>query len=80
MSQTISQRELRNDSARILRELAAGQEFLLTRAGVVVARLEPVAGASLVPIEQLRASRGSKAAVDLGSLRSDLDVAVDPHA
>lgn len=38
---TISQREMRNDSGRVLREVEQGQEFTVTRRGAPVARLVP---------------------------------------
>ncbi|MDO5092908.1 MAG: type II toxin-antitoxin system prevent-host-death family antitoxin [Propionibacteriaceae bacterium] len=38
----ISQRELRNDSAAVLRRVEAGEELTVTRRGVPVARLLPV--------------------------------------
>ena len=38
----ISQRELRNDNAEIMRELLAGETFTVTRHGVPVARLIPL--------------------------------------
>ncbi|HYU87006.1 MAG TPA: type II toxin-antitoxin system Phd/YefM family antitoxin [Kribbellaceae bacterium] len=38
---TISHRELRNDSARILREIQAGESFEITNHGDVVALLVP---------------------------------------
>lgn len=39
---TISHRELRNDSARILREVQAGESMEITNHGEVVAMLVPV--------------------------------------
>lgn len=39
---TISQRELRNESGRVLREAESGQEFIITRRGVPVARIAPL--------------------------------------
>lgn len=80
MSQTISQRELRNDSGRIIRELANGQEFLITRSGIVVGHLEPVTSPALIAIEALRRRRGSAARIDLQAMRADLDAIVDPRA
>jgi prevent-host-death family protein len=38
---SIPQRELRNDSARILREVQAGREFIVTVRGKPVARIVP---------------------------------------
>ncbi|MDY6054271.1 type II toxin-antitoxin system prevent-host-death family antitoxin [Micrococcus sp.] len=40
--ETLSQRELRNESGRVLRAVAAGQSFLVTNAGEPVGRLVPV--------------------------------------
>lgn len=39
---TISQRELRNDNAAIIRAVEAGESFTVTRRGVPVARVVPV--------------------------------------
>lgn len=39
---TISQRELRNDNAEIVRGVQAGESYTVTRRGVPVARLVPV--------------------------------------
>lgn len=39
---TISQRELRNDNATVVRGVEAGESYTITRRGVPVARLVPV--------------------------------------
>lgn len=41
---TISQRELRNDNAEVVRAVERGESFVVTRRGVPVARLVPVQG------------------------------------
>lgn len=41
MVHTIGQRELRNDNAEIMRQVAAGEEFIVTRNGTPVADLVP---------------------------------------
>lgn len=41
MSETISQRELRNDNAEIMRRVEAGESFVVTRNGKPVADLVP---------------------------------------
>lgn len=41
---TISQRELRNDNAEIMREVEEGETFVVTRRGVPVARIVPYSG------------------------------------
>lgn len=44
---SISQRELRNDNAAIIRAVEAGESFTVTKRGVPVARLTPVPDADL---------------------------------
>ena len=41
---TISQRELRNDNAEVIRGVVAGETYTVTRRGVPVARLVPFDG------------------------------------
>jgi prevent-host-death family protein len=41
---TISQREMRNESGRVLREAEQGEEFTVTRRGTPVARIVPFPG------------------------------------
>lgn len=41
-SETLSQRELRNESGRVLRAVSEGHSFLLTNSGVPVGRIVPV--------------------------------------
>lgn len=40
--ETLSQRELRNESGRVLRDVASGRSFVITNGGVPVARLSPL--------------------------------------
>lgn len=44
MSRPISQRELRNDNAAVIRRVLAGESFVVTRRGVPVADLVPHRG------------------------------------
>lgn len=39
---TISQRELRNDNAEVMRGVEAGETYVVTRRGVAVARIVPL--------------------------------------
>lgn len=55
---TISHRELRNNSAEVLRRVAGGEAFEVTNRGVAVARLSPI-GASDLPFAVARAARRS---------------------
>jgi len=47
---TISHRELRNDSGRILRDVQEGEAFLITNAGKPVALLQPIADQQLIGV------------------------------
>ncbi|MDO5495991.1 MAG: type II toxin-antitoxin system prevent-host-death family antitoxin [bacterium] len=40
--ESLSQRELRNESGRVLRAVAAGESFVLTNSGVPVGRIVPL--------------------------------------
>ena len=40
--ESLSQRELRNDSGRVLRAVSEGQSFVLTNGGIAVGRLVPL--------------------------------------
>ena len=46
MVKTISQRDLRNDNAEIMRGVEDGETYTVTRRGVPVARIEPLRGES----------------------------------
>lgn len=56
---TISQRELRNDNAEVMRAVEQGESYTVTRRGVPVAVLSPIAATSQLQI--LRPARSSKA-------------------
>lgn len=77
VSRTITQRELRNNSGEILREVQAGQTIVVTRHGVPVAELRPVPPRRFV----LRATiaEGARRAprVDARRWRADLDSVID---
>ena len=44
MTRTIPQRELRNDNAKVIDAVTAGETFVVTRNGEPVAELRPVRG------------------------------------
>lgn len=60
---TISQRELRNDNAEVMRGVEEGETYTVTRRGVPVARLIPLADAS-----DLRCDRPAKMRPSYASL------------
>lgn len=76
--ETISQRELRNDSGRVLREVEAGRSFEVTVAGRVVARLTPASAPRrrFVDAATLRAI-AAETPVDTESWKADLESAFD---
>jgi prevent-host-death family protein len=57
---SISHRELRNDSGRILREVQAGQSFIITNNGQPVAALKPIEHDPLAGIRHQPPKRGAR--------------------
>ena len=78
MKRVISQRELRNDSAAVLRDVQAGQTITVSRNGMPVAELRPVPGRRFVPRSVIADAARRAPRVDLSTLRADLDAVVDP--
>ncbi len=77
VSRSITQRELRNDSGAILREVQAGQTIIITRNGVPVAELRPVPPRRFVPRAVIVDAAKRAPRVDAARLRADLDAVVD---
>jgi antitoxin (DNA-binding transcriptional repressor) of toxin-antitoxin stability system len=74
----ISQRELRNDSANIIRELQKGTTFVLTNNGVPVGEIRPLHGPQrIVSRDVLAAAAADWALIDVERFRRDVDDAVD---
>ena len=57
-AETISHRELRNESGRILREVQSGQTFIITNNGEPVASLQPIKADPLAGIRHQPPKRG----------------------
>lgn len=77
MSREITQRELRNESGKIMRELDEGESFIVTRRGVPVAELSPLRRHRFVPAETAAALFRPAPSVEYERLRRDLDEIVD---
>ena len=77
MARTITQRELRNSSGDIMRALDRGESFLVTRNGVPVGELAPVAPREFIDTRTLIALLAGVPSVDAARLRADLDAVVD---
>ncbi|MDQ3782156.1 MAG: type II toxin-antitoxin system prevent-host-death family antitoxin [Actinomycetota bacterium] len=74
---TINQRELRNNSGAVLREVQAGETMIVTRNGVPVAELRPVPPRRFVPRAAIAHAGQRAGRVDGARLRADLDSVVD---
>ena len=77
MSRMITQRELRNDSGAVLREVEAGQTLVVTRNGTPVAELRPVRPRRFVSRTALASAAEHAPRVDAKRFRADLDAVVD---
>ena len=73
MSRRITQRELRNESGRIMRALDQGESFTVTRNGVPVGELVPVRPRVFVAAEAVAAAYRCAPRVAYARLRRDLD-------
>jgi prevent-host-death family protein len=66
MPKTVTLREANQSVARCIREVEAGEEFVITRNGTPVARLSPVGGKRVLTPEQQAAYERLKAAMEKG--------------
>ena len=77
MNRVITQRELRNQSAAVLREVEAGRTFVLTRNGTPVAELRPIRPRRFVPRAMIADAGAHAPRVDARQFRADLDSVID---
>ncbi|BBX09934.1 type II toxin-antitoxin system Phd/YefM family antitoxin [Mycolicibacterium aichiense] len=79
MARTIPQRELRNENAKLMDAVAAGETFVVTRHGEPVAELRPIQSARKTFISRDDLARIASAGVriDPEQFRQDLDAAID---
>ncbi len=73
MSREITQRELRNLSGAIMRELDEGESFIVTRSGVPVGELTPLRRHRFVAAQTAAAIFRGAPGVDYRRFRADLD-------
>lgn len=78
MNRIITQRELRNDSAAVLREVQAGETLIVTRNGEPIAELRPIQPRRFVPRAVISAAMVSAPRIDAARFRADLDASVNP--
>ena len=81
MARIIAQRELRNDNAKVIAAVAAGETFVVTRNGIPVAELRPIVPKRrlIVPRAELVELASAGPHVDAKRLRADLDSVIDPR-
>lgn len=77
VSKTINQRELRNASAKVLRDVQAGQTIVVTRNGEPVAELRPIQPRRFVSRTVLAAAAAGTARIDADRFRADIDAVVN---
>ena len=77
MRRQITQRELRNESGRIMRALDKGKSFTVTRNGVPVGELIPVRQRAFVPADAAVAAFAGAPRIVRARLRKDVDAMID---
>jgi len=79
MTKKIPQRVLRNDNAKVIDAVAAGESFVVTRNGLPVAELRPIERAQrrFVPKAELVALAAAGPHIDRDQFRTDLDRTLD---
>lgn len=76
VSETIGQRQLRNDNAEIMRRVAAGESFVVTRHGLPIADLTPHTSGEVPPyrrltLAELQIRRQEMPRLDIDQWRAD---------
>ncbi len=79
MTKTIAQRELRNDNAKVIEAVAAGETFVVTRNGEPVAELRPLRAGrrTFISREEVAALAKADVRIDRDQFRADLDRVID---
>jgi prevent-host-death family protein len=75
MSRTITQRELRNESAAVMDAVENGETVTITRNGVPTAELRPIAGRRRrgVRTDELKRLFAGHPRVDYAAMRAEID-------
>ena len=77
MARKITQRELRNESGKIMRALDRGETFVVTRNGVPVGELTPLRQRQFITAETAAAVFRGAPSVELNRFRQDVDTWLD---
>lgn len=73
MSRTISQRELRNNSAQVMDAVENGETVIVSRNGVPVAELRPIPQRALVSTAELKRAFADGSRLDHSAMRTEMD-------
>lgn len=81
MTRTIAQRELRNNNAKVIEAVVAGETFVVTRNGEPVAELRPIQPIrrTFVPREEVVALADGGVRIDRHRFRADTDRWIHPE-
>ena len=79
MAKTIAQRELRNENAKVMDAVTAGETFVVTRNGEPVAELRPLRSGrrTFISREEVAALAAVNVRIDRDRFRADLDAVID---
>ena len=79
MRRTITQRQLRNDHAKVMEAVAAGETFVTTRNNELVAELRPLRTGRrrFISRQDLTPMADANVRIDKDRFRADLDAVID---
>jgi prevent-host-death family protein len=79
MAKTIPQRDLRNENAKVIDAVVAGETFVVTRNGEPVAELRPirVGRRTFITRDEVAGLATSGVRIDRQQFRADLDRSID---
>lgn len=79
MAKTIAQRELRNENAKVMDAVTAGETFVVTRNGEPVAELRPLRAGrrTFISRSEVAALAATNVRIDRDQFRADLDAVID---
>lgn len=77
MNRTINQRELLNASIAVLREVRAGQTFIVTRNGDPIAELRPIPPRRYASRAVIAGAAPCAPSIDAAQFRNDVDAVID---
>ena len=79
MPKTIAQRELRNENAKVIEAVVAGETFIVTRNGEPVAELRPLRAGRrpYITREEVAELATAGVRIDRHQFRADLDQVID---